>query len=263
MAQRIVRAKRRIERADVPYRVPTGHELPERIDAVLRVVALVFNESYLSTKPGEPLRVDLAEEAIRLGRELADLMPDEPEVIGLLALMLVQHARAGARFDERGDLVLLPHQDRSRWDRAAIDEGARLLESAMRRRSIGPYQLQAAINALHSQAPTFEQTDWAQIAALYGVLDTVDPSPVVAMNRAVAIGHADGPEDGLAALHDIDPDRLPGRHLFHAARGEFLARLDRPRDALEAFERALAHVGSDAERRHLEQRIADVAGRTG
>ncbi|MEQ8435917.1 MAG: RNA polymerase sigma factor [Ilumatobacter fluminis] len=258
MAQRIVRAKQRIARADVPYRVPSGAELPERIDAVLRVVYLVFNESYLSARPGRPLRVDLADEAIRLGRELAELMPDEPEAIGLLALMLVLHGRSPARFDGAGDLVLLADQRRDRWDHDSIAEGSALLEAAMRRRSVGPYQLQAAINALHSQAPTFDETDWTQIEALYGVLASVDPSPVVAMNRAVAIGHASGPEAGLRALDALDPERLPGQHLLHAARAEFLVRLDRHDEARAEFDRALGSVATEPERRHLERRRATL-----
>ena len=254
MAQRIVRAKAKIKRAGIPYRVPDGHELPDRLAGVLRVVYLVFNEAYLSRRPDQPVRVDLADEAIRLGRALAELMPDEPEVGGLLALMLAQHARAEARFDDTGDLVVLEDQDRERWDRAAILEAGRTLESAMRRRSVGPYQLQAAITALHSEAPTFADTDWPQIAALYGVLAEIDPSPVVALNHAVAIGFAEGPETGLRQLDDIEATRLPQSHLLHAARGEFLLRLHRPDESGAAFDRALQLVENDAERRHLERR---------
>ncbi len=260
MAQRIVRAKAKIKRAGIPYRVPDGHELPDRLAGVLRVVYLVFNEAYLSRRPDEPVRVDLAEEAIRLGRALAELMPDEPEVGGLLALMLAQHARAGARFDERGDLVLLEHQDRGRWDRAAIDDAARILEAAMRRRSVGPYQLQAAIAVLHSEALSLADTDWPQIAALYGLLAEIDPSPVVALNRAVAVGFASGPAEGLAAIDELELDRasLPQPHLFAAARAEFLARLGEYERAVAEFERALALVASDTERRHLERRVRTV-----
>lgn len=258
MAQRIVRAKAKIKRAGIPYRVPVGHELPDRLAGVLRVVYLVFNEAYLSRRPDQPVRVDLAEEAIRLGRALADLMPDEPEVGGLLALMLAQHARADARFDERGDLVLLEHQDRELWDRAAIHEAGRTLEAAMRRRSVGPYQLQAAIAALHSEVTTFADTDWPQIAALYGLLADIDPSPVIALNRAAAIGFADGPDAGLAALDEIDPTNLPQRHLYAAARAEFLLLAGDDVRAADEFERALASVTSDAERRHLERRLLAV-----
>ncbi len=259
MGQRLVRAKRKLKDADLPYRVPVGHELPDRLGGVLRVIYLVFNEAYLSARPTEPLRVDLADEAIRLGRALAELMPDEPEVLGLLALMLVQHARATARFDDVGDLLLLEHQDRSLWDRTMIAEGAEILERAMRRRSVGPYQLQAAIATLHSQAPGFDETDWPQIAALYGVLADADPSPVIALNRAVAIGFADGPDAGLAAIDDLvdgldERVRLPQPHLLFAARAEMLLRVGRTDEAIDAFDEALGCVASEAERRHLERR---------
>lgn len=260
MAQRIVRAKAKIKRAGIPYRVPDGHELPDRLAGVLRVIYLVFNEAYLSRRPDEPVRVDLADEAIRLGRALAELMPDEPEAGGLLALMLAQHARAVARFDERGDLVLLEHQDRRRWDSAAIDEAGRVLEAAMRRRSVGAYQLQAAIAVLHSEAPLFAETDWPQIAALYGLLAEADPSPIIRLNRAVAVGFADGPAAGLAAIDELGPDEasLPQPHLFAAARAEFLTRLGERERAVTEFERALALVASETERRHLERRIRTV-----
>lgn len=254
MAQRVVRAKQRIKQAGVPYRVPVGHELPERLAGVLRVVYLVFNEAYLSRAGDEALRVDLAEEAIRLARELGELMPDEPEVLGLLALVLLLHSRAAARFDDHGDLVLLADQDRSLWDRSLIDEGATLVERALRRRSIGPYQLQAAINAVHCHSPDAASTDWSEIAALYSVLASIDPSPVVAMNRAVAIGFADGPVAGLAALDEIRADRLPQAHLLHAARAELLLRDGRAAAAVEAFDRALQSVTSPAEERHLRRR---------
>ncbi|HTH07568.1 MAG TPA: DUF6596 domain-containing protein, partial [Ilumatobacteraceae bacterium] len=262
MAQRLVRAKARIKSAGVPYRVPTGAELPDRLAGVLRVVYLVFNEAYLSAKPATPVRVDLAEEAIRLGRQLAEAMPDEPEVFGLLALMLAQHARASARFDGDGELVLMEHQDRALWDRAAIEEAETLLAAALRRRSIGPYQLQAAIAETHNVASSWAETDWRQIADLYRVLAGIDPSPVVALNRAVAIGFADGFEAGLAAVDAIDAtagsERMPQRHLFHAARAEMLAALDRRPEAAGEFAHALAHVTSDTERRHLKRRLATI-----
>lgn len=258
MAQRIVRAKRRIEAAGLPYRVPVGHELPDRLAGVLRVIYLVFNEAYLSSRPEQPIRVDLAAEAIRLGRELDELMPDEPEVGGLLALMLAQHARAGARFDETGDLVLLEQQDRNRWDRQLIDEAAHVLDGAMRRRAIGPYQLQAAIATLHDQAASFADTDWPQIAALYAVLASVEPSPVVELNRAVAVGFADGPEAGLQLLDAIDPARLPARHLHHAATAELLARSGHVREAVTELHHALEHVVGDAERDHLRRRLSEL-----
>jgi RNA polymerase sigma-70 factor (ECF subfamily) len=255
MAQRLVRAKAKIKSAGVPYRVPTGAELPDRLAGVLRVVYLVFNEAYLSAKQATPVRVDLADEAIRLGRQLAELMPDEPEVFGLLALMLAQHARAAARFDARGELVLMEHQDRTLWDRPAIDEAESLLAAAMRRRSVGPYQLQAAIAETHNAAATWAETDWRQIAGLYGVLAGVDPSPVVALNRAVAIGFADGFDSGLAALDAIAPERLPQRHLYHAARAEMLAALGRRGEAAAEFACALGLEPSETERRHLERRL--------
>jgi RNA polymerase sigma-70 factor (ECF subfamily) len=254
MAQRLVRAKRKIADAGVPYRVPVGHELPDRLAGVLRVVYLVFNEAYLSRRPDEPVRVDLADEAIRLGRQLAELMPDEPEIGGLLALMLLTHARAGARFDDAGELVLLPDQDRGRWDRALIDEGTAVLEQAMRRRSVGPYQLQAAIQALHDEAVSHDTTDWQQIVALYDLMLRIDASPVIALNRAVAVGFADGAEAALTLIDAIETDGLPGRHLWHAARAEQLLRLGDLTDAATEFDRALAIVSSAAERDHLERR---------
>jgi RNA polymerase sigma-70 factor (ECF subfamily) len=256
IAQRIVRAKQRIKDRGVPYRVPSGAELPDRLGGVLLVVYLVFNEAYLSSRTDPPLRVDLAQEAIRLGRQLVELMPDEPEVLGLLALMLAHHARSVARFDAEGDLVVLEQQDRSLWDRSMIDEATRLIESAMRRRTIGRYQLQAAIAAVHSEATTWESTDWPQIAALYGLLAAADRSPVVAVNRAVAVGFAEGADAGLAALADVTPDRLPQRHLLHAARAELLLRGGRPVEAATEFDRALDVVVADSERRHLRRRRA-------
>lgn len=258
MAQRLVRAKARLKDAGTPYRVPVGHELPDRLAAVLRVVYLVFNEAYLSTRPDEPIRVDLATEAIRLGRELADLMPDEPEAGGLLALMLLHHARAAARFDEHGDLVLLEHQDRTLWDHDLVAEGSAILEAAMRRRTPGPYQLQAAIAALHGQAPDFASTDWPQIAALYAVLSGIDPSPVVRLNAAVAVGFAEGPERGLAELATLEATRLPQPHLLHAARGELLLRAGDVEAARPEIEQALELVASAPERRHLSRRLADL-----
>jgi RNA polymerase sigma-70 factor (ECF subfamily) len=258
MAQRLVRAKARIKSAGVPYRVPAGAELPDRLAGVLRVVYLVFNEAYLSARPATPIRVDLADEAIRLGRQLAELMPDEPEVFGLLALMLAQHARVAARFDAGGELVLMEHQDRALWDRSSVDEAEVLLAAAMRRRTIGPYQLQAAIAQTHNSAFRWEDTDWRQIADLYGVLAGIDQSPVVALNRAVAIGFADGFGAGLAALDAIGGDRLPQRHLYHSARAEMLAELGRRDEAAGEFSRALDLVASESERRHLERRLAAV-----
>jgi RNA polymerase sigma-70 factor (ECF subfamily) len=254
MAQRLVRAKAKIKSAGVPYRVPAGAELPDRLAGVLRVVYLVFNEAYLSARPAASIRVDLADEAIRLGRQLAELMPDEPEALGLLALMLTQQARAAARLDADGELVLLEDQDRTLWDLAAINEASELTATAMRRHALGSYQVQAAIAALHSEAPTWELTDWTQIAALYGVLAELDPNPVVALNRAVAIGFAEGFEAGTTALAELETDGLPRPHLLHAARAEMLLRDGNPRASVAEYELALQLVATDAERRHLQRR---------
>lgn len=258
MSQRVVRARRKIKSEGVPYEVPVGHELPDRLDGVLRVVYLVFNEAYLSHKRGEPIRADLANEAIRLGRLLVELMPDEPEALGLLALMLTQHARSPARFDADGDLVLLAAQERSRWDQAMIAEAGGLIVTALRRQVLGPYQLQAAIAARHSEAPAWEATDWPEIAALYGLLASIDHSPVVALNRAVAVGFTSGLDAGLAAIDQISADRLPQPHLLHAARAEFLLKLERRDEARAAFDQALSLVASDSERRHLERRHSET-----
>jgi RNA polymerase sigma-70 factor, ECF subfamily len=258
MSQRLVRAKHKIKSEGVPYEVPVGHELPDRLDGVLRVVYLVFNEAYLSHKPDQPIRADLADEAIRLGRLLVELMPDEPEALGLLALMLTQHARASARFDADRDLVLLEAQERDLWDHAMIAEAGGLIETALRRQVLGPYQLQAAIAARHSEAPAWEATDWPEIAALYGLLASIDHSPVVALNRAVAVGFTAGLDAGLAAIDQISADRLPHPHLLHAARAEFLLKLERREEARAAFDQALSLVVSDSERRHLERRHSET-----
>jgi RNA polymerase sigma-70 factor (ECF subfamily) len=260
VAQRIVRAKAKIKSAGLLYRVPTGAELPDRLDGVLRVLYLVFNESYLSRRPDQPVRVDLADEAVRLARLLVELMPDEPEAAGLLALMLAQHARRHARFDTDGDLVAIEHQDRQSWDRAMAVEAERLIVRTMRRQTLGRYQVQSAIATLHSTAPTWAATDWPQIAALYGVLLELEPTPVVALNRAVAIGFAEGFDAGLTALAPIAGDKLPQPHLLAAARAEMLLRSGRLDEAAAEFDQALALVVSDTERRHLERR-RDLARR--
>jgi RNA polymerase sigma-70 factor (ECF subfamily) len=254
MAQRLVRAKARIKAAGIPYRVPGGAELPDRLLGVLRVLYLVFNESYLSARSDGPIRVDLADEAIRLARLLVELMPDEPEAAGLLALMLAQHSRRHARFDARGDLVTLEHQHRALWDAAMAAEAERVIVGAMRRRTIGRYQVQAAIASLHNEAPTWASTDWRQMASLYGVLLTVEPTPVVELNRAVAIGFADGFEAGLVALDAIDATRVPQPHLLPAARAEMLLRSGDREAAAAEFERAIELVTSPTERAHLERR---------
>jgi RNA polymerase sigma-70 factor (ECF subfamily) len=258
MAQRIVRAKRKIKDANIPYRVPPDHQLPDRVGTVLAVVYLIFNEGYAASGGTELVRVDLAEEAIRLGRLLAELMPDEPEVQGLLALMLLNHARAAARVDAAGDLVLLGDQDRSRWDHALIEEGADMCERALRAGRPGPYQVQAAISHLHCAAPSVAETDWAQIVALYTELAKVNRSPIVELNRAVAAAMLAGPDAGLEAI-----DRVAGvldgyRHL-HSARADLLRRLDRVDEAAAAYRRALELVDNEQERRFLERRLEELS----
>jgi RNA polymerase sigma-70 factor (ECF subfamily) len=256
MAQRIVRAKRKITAARIPYRVPPPELLPERLPGVLAVLYLVFNEGYAASA-GPLVRVELCDEAIRLARVLRGLMPAEPETSGLLALMLLQHSRREARTDELGDLVLLEDQDRARWDHTMIDEGLAVLDAAVAARRPGPYQLQAAIAALHARAPRPEDTDWPQIAALYGRLVVLTPSPVVELNRAVAVAMADGPARGLAMV-DALAGELDGYHLFHAARADLPRRLDRREEAAAAYARAIELVANPSERAYLERRVAEV-----
>jgi RNA polymerase sigma-70 factor (ECF subfamily) len=251
LQQRLVRAKSKIRQAHIPYAVPSSTQLAERLDSVLEVIYLVFNEGY-SASFGELTRRELCAEAIRLGRLLVELLPAEGEPRGLLALMMFHDARASTRTDEHGELVLLEDQDRTRWDRARIAEAAPLVVEALRARPPGPYAVQAAIAALHAQAPTAAATDWPQIAALYGVLYAIQPTPVVALNRAVAVAMADGPEHGLALLDTID---LPGYHLLPAARADLLRRLGRRDQAQAAYREALALVTNEAERRFLERRL--------
>ena len=257
MAQRLVRAKAKIKVAGIPYQVPTDDALADRLEAALAVVYLVFNEGYSASFGRDLMRADLCAEAIRLGREIVALLPAEREPKALLALMLLNDARRATRTDDDGAIVLLEDQDRSRWDRAEIDEGAALVESVLRAGRPGSYAVQAAIAALHARAASVGETDWAQIATLYGALAALHPSPVVELNRAIAIAMADGIEKGLALLDAID---LPGYHLLPAARADLLRRLGRDAEAATAYRQALALVSNDAERRFLERRLAQTTG---
>ncbi len=261
IAQRIVRAKAKIRDAGVPYEVPGADALPARLDSVLRVVYLVFNEGYSASSGADLQRADLAAEAIRLARLLVELLP-EPEALGLLALMLLHDARRAARTDAAGDIVRLDAQDRALWNRAQIGEGIALVERALAARSIGPYALQAAIAAVHAEAPSADATDWAQIVALYDVLLRVEPSPVVALNRAVAVAMRDGAAAGLALVDALLADgSLDGYHLAHAARADLLQRMGRADEARHAYARALSLTRQDAERRFLQRRLDDLGGR--
>ena len=263
LAQRIVRAKAKIRDARIPYQVPGETELPDRLDAVLRVIYLVFNEGYAASSGPSVTRHDLSAEAIRLGRLLVELLP-EPEAVGLLALMVLHESRRAARTSATGELILLEDQDRSLWNRDRIAEGTALVQRALSARRVGPYSIQAAIAAVHAQAPTAAATDWGEIVGLYDLLLRADPSPVIALNRAVAVAMRDGPEAGLLVIDGIlARGELRDYRFAHAARADMCRRLGRTADARASYERALALTRQEPERRFLERRLAELVTQGG
>jgi RNA polymerase sigma-70 factor (ECF subfamily) len=257
MAQRLARARKKIRDAGIPYRVPSADLLQERLDALLAVIYLIFNEGYVATSGDEPIRKELCDEAIRLGRVLVALMPDNAETRGLLALMLLHDSRREARLGDSGQLILLDEQDRTRWDNVKIHEGIGILDEALSLNDPGPYQVQAAISALHAEASSAEATDWQQIVALYRTLARMTPSLVVEVNRAVAVAMAQGPLEGLRIL-DVLEERAEEYYPFHVARANLLQRSNQLEAAADAYERAIALCGNPAERTHLQRRLDKI-----
>lgn len=260
LAQRLVRAKQKIRDANIPYEVPPAHLLRERLEAVQTVLYLIFNEGYTSSAGEHLIRGDLCAEAIRLARTLGELLPSEPENLGLLALMLLHDSRRAARVNSQGELVPLEEQDRTLWNREQIQEGARLIKEALRLGSVGPYQLQAAIAAVHAEAQTLQKTDWRQIASLYSELHRLSPTPVVALNQAVAVAMSEGLERGLVIIDELGScGELNSYYLFHAARADVLRRLGRPKEASAAYKRAFALATNPVERGYLTRRLREVS----